>query len=254
MQEPHAKEPRRADKAEQKERRESKPPPPESTLPRDEASLRSSKAPTPPAGALPRATSAPVGASSAPPKKEKPAAAKPGSKSLAELVRDTDLEPDEEVARYGEMKDYVEAMAKNRVPEKGDAAEGGKELKGSSSGAFLGREGHAIPDEGIFGGEKKREESREGEYGYDSRGTAAGAEQEYGGQGRGYGEERETEEEKMRKEYEGHKRGERIGEAIAAGAAAYAGHERHEKKDDEKDMKGRQREAEGGHKKHGWFG
>ncbi|CAI5962415.1 unnamed protein product [Closterium sp. NIES-64] len=145
MQEPHTQEPRHADGTQQQVRRESKSPPPASTLSRDEASLRSSKAPTPAAGTpLPRATSAPVGASSTP-SKEDPAAAKPGSKSLAELVRDTDLEPDEEVARYGEMKNYVEAMAKNRSPEKG-AAEGG-EGTGSSTGAFSGKEGHAIPDE-----------------------------------------------------------------------------------------------------------
>ncbi|CAI5521763.1 unnamed protein product [Closterium sp. Naga37s-1] len=147
MQEPHTQEPRHADETQQQVRRESKSPPPASTLSRDEASLRSSKAPTPAAGTpLPRATSAPVGASSTP-SKEDPAAAKPGSKSLAELVRDTDLEPDEEVARYGEMKNYVEAMAKNRSPEKG-AAEGG-EGTGSSTGAFSGKEGHAIPDEEV---------------------------------------------------------------------------------------------------------
>ncbi|GJP39213.1 hypothetical protein CLOM_g23606 [Closterium sp. NIES-68] len=89
---------------------------------------------------------------------------------------------------------------------------------------------------------------RHGERGSDERayGERAG--------GIGYGEERKTEEEKMQKEYEGHKRGERIGEAIAAGAAAYAAHERHERKEDEEDIKRREREAEGGQKKHGWFG
>ncbi|GJP39212.1 hypothetical protein CLOM_g2618 [Closterium sp. NIES-68] len=117
-----------------------------STLPRDEASLRSSKAPAPPAGTLPRATSAPVAATKAP--GEKPAVLSPGAKSLAELVRETDLEPDEEVARYGEMSGYIAKMAKAGSPGKG-AAEG--EQEGLYSTQFL------IPDEEVK--HQKRQQS-----------------------------------------------------------------------------------------------
>ena len=57
-----------------------------------------------------------------------------------------------------------------------------------------------------------------------------------------------------RKEQKEHEWKEHASEAIAAGAGMLAAHERHEKKEVEREMKRREEEEEGGKKHHGLFG